>query len=185
MSSALPPRDDRNMYSSDDVDHIVARKIAAQQILELQNGQLAINQKLLEIMAHFDNKLSKIYDRVNESPEDVQACKTELKNEIKTDHPSRTELVVLEGKLLTKLNESINLVDGEVKKFKHMAQAFIVAGGVVFILGQYIVVEAMNGLRVSIADIKSYTVSEAKAANDRHIMLEGRVNATHPDYPKK
>lgn len=185
MNSALPPRDDRTMYSSDDVDHIVARKIAAQQILELQNGQLAINQKLLEIMAHFDNKLSKIYDRINDTPEDVQACKTELKNEIKTDHPSRSEMIILEGKLLTKLNDSVNLVDGEVKKFKHMAQAFIVAGGVVFILGQYIVVEAMNGLRASITDIKSYTVAEAKAANDRHIILEGRVNATYPEHQKK
>ena len=173
------------MYSSDDVDHIVARKIAAQQILELQNGQLAINQKLLEIMAHFDNKLSKIYDRVNESPEDVQACKTELKNEIKTDHPSRTEMIILEGKLFTKLTESINLVDSEVKRFKHMAQAFIVAGGLIFILGQYIVADAMNGIRASITDIKTYTVAEAKAANDRHIMLEGRVNATHPEHPKK
>lgn len=183
--SALPPREDRTMYSSDDVDHIVARKIAAQQILELQNGQMAINQKLLELMAHFDNKLSKIYDRINQSPEEVQACKNELKTEIKTDHPSRTEMIILEGKLFTKLNESVNLVDAEVKKFKHMAQAFIVAGGLIFILGQYIVVDAMNGLRSSITDIKTYTVAEAKAAHDRHIMLEGRVNATHPEHPKK
>lgn len=177
---SIPSREDRDLYTSDEVDHIVARKIAAQQILELQNGQIALNQKLLESMTLFDAKLSKIYDRINSAPEDVQACKNDLKQEIKSDHPSRTELLLLEGKLLTKMSESVSDIDDEVKKFKHMAQAFIIAGGVVFILAQYIVVDAMNGIKTSIADIKTYTMAETKAAHDRHMVLESKLNTVVP-----
>lgn len=138
--SALPDQDKKTAYTEDDVQHIVAREMAKQQLIQLQNGQLETNKRLVEIVSEFKAELKGIRAMLDKTPEEVNQCKVELKNEIKEAHPDHSDLKVVEGQL---------------DKFKHIGYGLTIGAGVIFILAQYIVVDTLNGLKKSIDGVNS------------------------------
>ncbi len=170
---AIPNREDKSMYTSDEVDHIVARRVAAQQILELQNGHAELNRKLLELMNTIDTKLEKVYERVNGQPEQMNSCKTALKDEIKGDHPTYADMIELEKEI----KKEVVAVDSEVKKFKHIVLGFSFAISIIIFMGNYIINETLYNLKNGISELKAEAKSESSKQYERHIEIERKLEA--------
>ena len=102
--SGLPDQDRRINYSKDDVQHIVAREMAKQQIEHIQNGLLETNKKLVEIITAFNLELKNVRETLSGHPEKVDACKVSLREEVIVDHPTRIEVLTMERDLMNKIN---------------------------------------------------------------------------------
>ena len=101
--SGLPDQDNRVSYSKDDVQHIVAREMAKQQIEYIQNGLLETNKKLVEVITAFNLELKNIRETLGGHPEMVDSCKASLREEVVTDHPTRIEVLTMERDLMNKI----------------------------------------------------------------------------------
>lgn len=110
--SALPDHVAQDHYSASDVQHIVAREMAKQQLVQLQDGQLEINRKLVEIVSEFRAELKGIKAMLDKTPESVDSCKADLKKEIREDHPDRIEMLRLERDILAR----IDALDSKVER---------------------------------------------------------------------
>jgi len=146
--SGLPDQEIKTTYSQDDVQHIVAREMAKQQLSQLQNGQLEINKRLVEIVSEFKSELKGIKEMLDKTPKDVDACKLELKNEIKAAHPDHFDLKEIEA---------------QIHSYKNLGRGLIIGGGIIFILAQYIVANTLHDIRSSIQGVaQSYKASSAE-----------------------
>ena len=101
--SGLPDQDRRINYSKDDVQHIVAREMAKQQIEHIHNGLLETNKKLVDVITAFNLELKNIRETLNGHPEKVDACKASLREDVATDHPTRIEVLTMERDLMNKI----------------------------------------------------------------------------------
>jgi hypothetical protein len=109
---SLPDRDVQHTYTEAEMQHVVARKMAEQQILQLQNGQLAIERKMVELVTGFNSKIESLIDMLQRQPEKMDKCRDDLKNEIKEEYPSKMDLMILENHMKTeneKTNKKIDL----------------------------------------------------------------------------
>ena len=138
--SALPDQEKKAAYSEDDVQHIVAREMAKQQLVQLQNGQLETNKRLVEIVSEFKAELKGIKAMLDKTPEEVSLCKVELKKEIQEAHPDHGDL----GK-----------VESQIEKFRNIGYGLTIGAGVIFILAQYIISGTLNELKTGISEISS------------------------------
>ena len=63
--SGLPDRDDHATYTESEVQHIVARKLAAIQLQQLQDGQLALQKELRGEIAEIKASVKELVDAWN------------------------------------------------------------------------------------------------------------------------
>jgi len=109
---SLPDRDVQHTYTEAEMQHVVARKMAEQQLLQLQNGQLAIERKMVELVTGFNSKIESLIDMLQRQPEKMDKCRDDLKSEIKEEYPSKMDLMILENHMKTeneKTNKKIDL----------------------------------------------------------------------------
>ena len=133
--SALPDQEKKAAYSEDDVQHIVAREMAKQQLVQLQNGQLEINKRLVEIVSEFRAELKGIKAMLDKTPESVDSCKADLKKEIREDHPDRIEMLRLERDILARIDALNNKVE---KQWLKITVTLTVLTTVITIIGSFL-----------------------------------------------
>lgn len=88
---SLPGRVEKENYTASEVEHIVARRIAEQQLIQLQNGQIALEKKLVEVVSSFTSKLDSVMHLIEKQPERMDKCRDELRAEIDKDFPSKLD----------------------------------------------------------------------------------------------
>ena len=133
--SALPDHEKKAAYSEDDVQHIVAREMAKQQLVQLQNGQLETNKRLVEIVSEFRAELKGIKAMLDKTPESVDSCKADLKKEIREDHPDRIEMLRLERDILARIDALNNKVE---KQWLKITVTLTVLTTVITIIGSFL-----------------------------------------------
>ena len=104
---SLPGREPQQTYTEAEMQHVVARKLAEQQILQLQSGQLAIERRMVELVTGFNSKIESLIDMLQKQPEKMEKCRDDLKNEIKEEYPNKMDLLILENHMKTE-NEKTN-----------------------------------------------------------------------------
>ena len=57
---ALPDHEQTVAYSESDINHIVARKLAAIQLVNLENGQIALRKEMLDEMAEIKASIAEL-----------------------------------------------------------------------------------------------------------------------------
>lgn len=109
--SSLPERGEKENYTASEVDHIVARRMAEQQIIQLQNGQLATNQRLVDMGSQLSAKLDGIFAALEKQPEKLEKHKVSIMLEVEKDFPSKIELMRMEGHIKTQFDAVNKKVD--------------------------------------------------------------------------
>ncbi len=158
--SALPDQLEKESYSASDVQHIVAREMAKQQLVQLQNGQLEINKRLVEIVSEFKAELKGIKAMLDRTPEEVDACTLALKKEIQEAHPDHGDL---------------DKVESQIEKFRNIGYGLGAGVSVILILASYIVDGTLKDLKSGINEINAHhksTLMTVEKVNKRVDDLE-------------
>lgn len=98
--SGLPDQEQGSrLYSESDVQHIVAREVAKQQVRELQSGLLATNKTLADLTANFTTELKSVRELLQKQPDQIRECRVDLRREIEKDFPNRLEMMDMENRI--------------------------------------------------------------------------------------
>lgn len=63
--SGLPDYEDHDSYSKDDIEHIVARRMAAIQLQQLKDGQIELRQEMMKEIAEIKASVKELVDAWN------------------------------------------------------------------------------------------------------------------------
>jgi hypothetical protein len=113
------------------MQHIVARKMAEQQIIQLQNGQLAIERRMVEMMASFNSKIENLIELMQKQPDKMDKCKVDLREEIDKDFPSKIDLERMEAHLKTQISALNTKVDMQWLKITIPVSVVVAASSIV------------------------------------------------------
>lgn len=84
MSAGLPPQDDKK-YSEDDMNHIIARRIAKVQLDNLESRVSGIESNMNKGFSEIKAALDGLRDSVSASTASLSQCKDTLKKEIEKE----------------------------------------------------------------------------------------------------
>ena len=128
---SLPDREPQATYTESEMQHIVARKMAEQQIIQLQNGQIDLAQKIVAQGVHVNEKLELIFKMLQGQPEKMDKCKVDLRDEIDKDFPSKLDLEKMESHLKTQISALNNKVDMQWLKITIPVSVVVAASSIV------------------------------------------------------
>lgn len=118
---AIPDQDlTKESYTADEVQHLLARKIAQHQITELQHNVGRLTDDVKSVFSKFEvtlESMSKTMERQHsEQYKHMDTCRDDLRSEIERDFATKTEFKVLEtnvGNLATK--EELNTLRSDLR----------------------------------------------------------------------
>ena len=128
---SLPDRELQSTYTESEMQHIVARKMAEQQIIQLQNGQLTIERRMVELVAGFNTKIESLIDMLQKQPEKMEKCKVDIREEIDKDFPSKLDLEKMESHLKTQISALNTKVDMQWLKITIPVSIVVAASSIV------------------------------------------------------
>lgn len=107
------------LYTATEVEHLLARKMAAKQLAQLESGQLDLHKRLVDVVASFNAKFENLTNMISAQPAHVESCKVELRREIERDFPNRLEALQMEQRIevrVAAVDDKVDKVDGKVEK---------------------------------------------------------------------
>ena len=144
---SLPDRELQSTYTESEMQHIVARKMAEQQIIQLQNGQLTIERRMVELVAGFNTKIESLIDMLQKQPEKMEKCKVDIREEIDKDFPSKLDLEKMESHLKTQISALNTKVDMQWLKITIPVSIVVAASSIVgWFITYGMIVSKMGGL---------------------------------------
>lgn len=129
--SGLPDRDLQTSYTESEMQHIVARKMAEQQIIQLHNGQIELAKNIVSQGIHVNDKLELIFKMLQGQPEKMDKCKVDLRDEIDKDFPSKLDLERMESHLKTQISALNTKVDMQWLKITIPVSIVVAASSIV------------------------------------------------------
>jgi hypothetical protein len=87
--TALPPQDGK-VYTDADIEHIIARRMAAVQIDQLTDRVVRNEAKTAEIFSDIRATLKSLQDSSTSSASHLYQCRDELRNEIENEFVTKT-----------------------------------------------------------------------------------------------
>lgn len=72
---SLPDYEDKDTYTKDDVEHVVARRLAAIQLQQLQNGQIELRKEIKAEIAEIKVSIKELVDAWNSAGTMVRMVK--------------------------------------------------------------------------------------------------------------
>lgn len=130
----LPDQEPRDTYTHDEVQHIVAREWAKQEILRLANGQMELQRTMIEVTGQNSAELKGLRELLTGFPslvsEQVNRCRKDLRAEIENEFPTKLESLRMEqriedkigatdttlGKQIAALDKKVDSLEGKVDK---------------------------------------------------------------------
>lgn len=144
--TGIPERGEKEHYTSSEVEHIVARRMAEQQIIQLQNGQLETNKRIVEMVTGFNAKLELMFNSLEKHPEKMEKCRDEIFTEIDKDFPTKLHLATMENHLRVQIEAVNKKVDMQWLKITIPVSIVVAASSVVgWIITYGMIVSKMAG----------------------------------------
>lgn len=130
----LPDHELKDTYTHDEVQHIVAREWAKQEILRLANGQMELQRTMIEVTGQNSAELKGLRELLTGFPslvsEQVSRCRKDLRAEIENEFPTKLESLRMEqriedkigatdttlGKQISALDKKVDSLEGKVDK---------------------------------------------------------------------
>lgn len=106
----LPQQDIKESYTADEVQHLIAREWAKNEIVSLRGGHLDIQKQLVEITGTFNAELKNFREMMIGFPasiaHQITQCRKDLRHEIEQDFPSKVETLQMEQRIEKKIGET-------------------------------------------------------------------------------
>jgi hypothetical protein len=107
---SLPAQDVKDSYTADEVQHLIAREWAKNEIITLKAGALEFQKQLIEIGGATNAELKHLRESIQEFPSMVSSqiahCRDDMRREIQKDFPDRLEAVAMEKRIEDKIGET-------------------------------------------------------------------------------
>lgn len=87
--SALPPQDGKR-YSEEEIEHLLARRMAAVQLEQLTDRVVRNESKTAELFSEIRGTLKALQESSNAGMSHLYQCRTELRDEIESDFVTKT-----------------------------------------------------------------------------------------------
>lgn len=115
--SGIPDQDSHiqlsdRLYTPDDVQHLIAREVAKQQMAEIKAGLLDTNKKLLEVVSTFNAEIKALRELMAAAPIKVDECRADMRREIERDFQTAISAERMEHRI----EDRIDAVDAKVDK---------------------------------------------------------------------
>ena len=140
MSDGMPEQD--KVYTESDVNHIVARRIAAEQHRELKDKVISNENDSIKMFADIRASLGAINEAIVAKSQEMMVCKTDIRKEIDGEFVSEKifnlEMARIENLMDTKMEGIEKSIKGQWKAnavtntvlFMVLGFIFKIAGGV-------------------------------------------------------
>jgi hypothetical protein len=106
----LPSQDVKDSYTLDEVQHLIAREWAKNEIISLKAGALEFQKQLVEIGGATNAELKHLRETLQEFPtmvaSQISHCRDEMRREIQKDFPDRLEAIAMEKRIEDKIGET-------------------------------------------------------------------------------
>ena len=103
----LPPQDFKESYTPDEVQHLIAREWAKNEIITLRQGHLELQKQLVEFMGTNQADSKALREMLAGFPASVAAqidnCRKDMRREIESDFPSKLEAMRMEQRIEEKI----------------------------------------------------------------------------------
>lgn len=131
---SLPAQDIKESYTADEVQHLIAREWAKNEILTLKAGSIEFQKQLVEIGGATSAELKHLRETLQEFPtmvaNQIGQCRAEMRREIEQDFPNKLEAMRMEqriedkigttdttlGKQISSLDKKVDNLENKVDK---------------------------------------------------------------------
>ena len=149
----LPSQDIKDSYTADEVQHLIAREWAKNEIISLRAGAIEFQKQLVEIGGTTNTELKHLREVLQEFPtlvsSQVNQCRSDFRREIEQDFPSKLETMRMEqriedkigttdhtlGKQISSLDKKVDSLEGKVDrqwlKISVVVTTIVAIGGIV------------------------------------------------------
>lgn len=115
---SLPAQDIKDSYTADEVQHLIAREWAKNEILTLKKSDIEIQKQLIEISGTTAAELKNIREAVTSFPvmvaTQIAQCRKDLRAEIEQDFPSKLETLRMEQRIEDKIGATDNTLGKQI-----------------------------------------------------------------------
>jgi hypothetical protein len=126
---AIPTQDVKDSYTIDEVQHLIAREWAKNEILSLKAGSIEFQKQLVEIGGATNAELKHLRETLQEFPtmvaSQISHCREDIRREMTKDFPDRLEALDMEKRIEDKISETdktlgvqINELDKKIDKIE-------------------------------------------------------------------
>ena len=103
----LPSQDPKETYTADEVQHLIAREWAKNEIITLKAGSIEFQKQLVEIGGATSSELKHLRETLQEFPtmvaNQISNCRAEMRREIEQDFPNKLEAMRMEQRIEDKI----------------------------------------------------------------------------------
>ena len=96
---AIPGYEDKEAYTRDEVEHIVARRVMSHRLEDLERAIKEQAQTAARLGEHFDSAMERLEYLITNRNDECRSQREELRREIHEAYATRTELKTLESKV--------------------------------------------------------------------------------------
>jgi len=111
----IPGYEEKETYTRDEVEHLVARRVMSHRLDDLERSIKAQADMADRLGNHFDEAVERLEKLITRRDDSLNAHREELRREIHEEFATRNELAILEGKvdgLVPRLLLGIGLIVG-------------------------------------------------------------------------
>lgn len=123
----LPQQDMKESYTANEVQHLIAREWAKNEIITLKNGALEFQKQLIEIGGTTNAELKHLRETLQEFPTMVSSqishCREEMRQEIRKDFPDRLEARDMEQRIENKIGETDKTLGVQISELDKKADS--------------------------------------------------------------
>ena len=106
----IPAQDIKDSYTADEVQHLIAREWAKNEILTLRAGAVEFQKQLVEIGGTTNAELKHLRETLQEFPtmvaSQISHCREDMRREMEKDFPNRIEAMGMEQRIEEKIGET-------------------------------------------------------------------------------
>lgn len=107
---SLPSQEQKESYTPDEVQHLIAREWAKQEIISLKNRHLELQRQLIDVTGTFHADSKALREMLTSFPtavaDQISQCRKDLRHEIEQDFPSKLEAMRMEQRIEEKIGET-------------------------------------------------------------------------------
>ena len=107
---SLPAQDLKETYTADEVQHLIAREWAKNEIIALRAGAIEFQKQLVEIGSSTNSELKHLREVLQEFPtmvaNQIAHCRDDMRREMEKDFPSKIETMDMEKRIENKIDET-------------------------------------------------------------------------------
>lgn len=107
---SLPPQEEKATYTADEVQHLIAREWARNEILTLKSAHMDLQKQMVDAVGSTNAELKSLRVTLVEFPalvaNQIAQCRRDLRSEIEQDFPTKLESVRMEQRIEDKIGET-------------------------------------------------------------------------------